>query len=147
MGIRNNVREAMLKAVPSLRAFAISLCGNVDRADDLAVPPEERTLMGGKNVGRRRRLPQRLAKAVDLAALQVDAGKQRSRNAPAAFREQPPGLLGSLDVSGKQDHAGRLCFFQQGAQPRIHLGRIEAKDQQLSDFCATGLDFAGGHGS
>jgi RNA polymerase sigma-70 factor, ECF subfamily len=35
MGPRNNVKEAMLEAVPSLRAFAISLCGNVDRADDL----------------------------------------------------------------------------------------------------------------
>jgi RNA polymerase sigma-70 factor (ECF subfamily) len=30
-----SVREAMLAAVPGLRAFAISLCGNVDRADDL----------------------------------------------------------------------------------------------------------------
>ena len=29
------VSEVMLQAVPSLRAFAISLCGNVDRADDL----------------------------------------------------------------------------------------------------------------
>ena len=29
------LRQAMLAAVPSLRAFAISLCGNVDRADDL----------------------------------------------------------------------------------------------------------------
>lgn len=29
------VRKAVLAAVPSLRAFAISLCGNVDRADDL----------------------------------------------------------------------------------------------------------------
>jgi RNA polymerase sigma-70 factor (ECF subfamily) len=28
-------RTTMLAAVPSLRAFAISLCGNVDRADDL----------------------------------------------------------------------------------------------------------------
>jgi RNA polymerase sigma-70 factor, ECF subfamily len=28
-------RDVMLAAVPSLRAFAISLCGNVDRADDL----------------------------------------------------------------------------------------------------------------
>jgi RNA polymerase sigma-70 factor, ECF subfamily len=35
MGLRKNVRETMLEAVPSLRAFAISLCGNVDRADDL----------------------------------------------------------------------------------------------------------------
>lgn len=29
------VRQAVLNAIPSLRAFAISLCGNVDRADDL----------------------------------------------------------------------------------------------------------------
>src|SRR5882757_3546774 len=29
------VREELLGAVPSLRAFAISLCGNVDQADDL----------------------------------------------------------------------------------------------------------------
>jgi RNA polymerase sigma-70 factor (ECF subfamily) len=36
MSPRNkNVRDVMLAAVPSLRAFAISLCGNVDRADDL----------------------------------------------------------------------------------------------------------------
>jgi len=31
----DDVREAMLAAVPNLRAFAISLCGNVDRANDL----------------------------------------------------------------------------------------------------------------
>ena len=31
----DSVRKAVLGAVPSLRAFAISLCGNVDRADDL----------------------------------------------------------------------------------------------------------------
>ena len=33
--LNKNVRDVMLAAVPSLRAFAISLCGNVDRADDL----------------------------------------------------------------------------------------------------------------
>src|SRR5712675_3318473 len=35
MTLAPSVREAMLAAVPSLRAFAISLSGNVDRADDL----------------------------------------------------------------------------------------------------------------
>jgi RNA polymerase sigma-70 factor, ECF subfamily len=35
MSLNPTVRDAMLSAVPSLRAFAISLCGNVDRADDL----------------------------------------------------------------------------------------------------------------
>lgn len=31
----STAREELLSAVPSLRAFAISLCGDVDRADDL----------------------------------------------------------------------------------------------------------------
>jgi RNA polymerase sigma-70 factor, ECF subfamily len=35
MNIDPETRDAVLGAVPSLRAFAISLCGNVDRADDL----------------------------------------------------------------------------------------------------------------
>ena len=35
MTLTPSVREAMLGAVPSLRAFAISLSGSVDRADDL----------------------------------------------------------------------------------------------------------------
>jgi RNA polymerase sigma-70 factor, ECF subfamily len=35
MALDASVRDAILAAVPSLRAFAISLCGNVDRADDL----------------------------------------------------------------------------------------------------------------
>ncbi len=30
-----DTRAAILKAIPSLRAFAISLAGSVDRADDL----------------------------------------------------------------------------------------------------------------
>jgi RNA polymerase sigma-70 factor, ECF subfamily len=48
MGLRKNVREAMLEAVPSLRAFAISLCGNVDRADDLV---QETLLRAWGNMG------------------------------------------------------------------------------------------------
>ena len=35
MTLQPTVRDAMLATVPSLRAFAISLSGNVDRADDL----------------------------------------------------------------------------------------------------------------
>jgi RNA polymerase sigma-70 factor, ECF subfamily len=35
MSLDPTIRDSMLAAVPSLRAFAISLCGNVDRADDL----------------------------------------------------------------------------------------------------------------
>jgi RNA polymerase sigma-70 factor (ECF subfamily) len=35
MTVGPEIRDSILAAVPSLRAFAISLCGNVDRADDL----------------------------------------------------------------------------------------------------------------
>ncbi len=35
MNLDPSVREAVLAAVPNLRAFAISLSGNIDRADDL----------------------------------------------------------------------------------------------------------------
>src|SRR5215218_315757 len=33
--ITPEIREGLLAAIPSLRAFAVSLCGNRDRADDL----------------------------------------------------------------------------------------------------------------
>src|SRR5580698_2023591 len=48
MSPHKNVREVMLAAVPSLRAFAISLCGNVDRADDLV---QEALLRALGNIG------------------------------------------------------------------------------------------------
>jgi RNA polymerase sigma-70 factor (ECF subfamily) len=35
MPMDGSIRQAVLNAIPRLRAFAISLCGNVDRADDL----------------------------------------------------------------------------------------------------------------
>jgi RNA polymerase sigma factor (sigma-70 family) len=41
------VRRAVLGAIPRLRAFAISLCGNVDRADD---PVQETTLRAFANI-------------------------------------------------------------------------------------------------
>jgi RNA polymerase sigma-70 factor (ECF subfamily) len=35
MALDPEIRDGMLATVPRLRAFAVSLCGNVDRADDL----------------------------------------------------------------------------------------------------------------
>src|ERR671912_2798950 len=40
------LRDALLAAVPSLRAFAISLCGQMDRADDLVQETLLRALTG-----------------------------------------------------------------------------------------------------
>lgn len=35
MSVSNELRQALLDTIPSLRAFAMSLCGNATRADDL----------------------------------------------------------------------------------------------------------------
>src|SRR5512134_3717700 len=48
MTLDPSVRDAILATVPSLRAFAISLCGNVDRADDLV---QETLLRALANIG------------------------------------------------------------------------------------------------
>jgi RNA polymerase sigma-70 factor, ECF subfamily len=48
MSLDPSVRDAILATVPSLRAFAISLCGNVDRADDLV---QETLLRALANIG------------------------------------------------------------------------------------------------
>src|SRR5246127_3891438 len=46
--VEASVRDALLGAVPNLRAFAISLCGNIDRADDLV---QETLLRALANIG------------------------------------------------------------------------------------------------
>jgi RNA polymerase sigma-70 factor, ECF subfamily len=48
MSLDPSLREAVLAAVPKLRAFAISLSGNVDRADDLV---QETLLRALANIG------------------------------------------------------------------------------------------------
>jgi RNA polymerase sigma-70 factor (ECF subfamily) len=55
MTMRPSVRDAMLAAVPSLRAFAISLCGNVDRADDLVQETLLRAMANIDSYRKRRR--------------------------------------------------------------------------------------------
>lgn len=35
MALSREMHDAILATIPSLRAFAVSLCGNIDRADDL----------------------------------------------------------------------------------------------------------------
>jgi len=42
------IRTALIAAIPNLRAFAISLCGNTDRADDLV---QETLMKAWGNIG------------------------------------------------------------------------------------------------
>jgi hypothetical protein len=46
-------------------------------------------------------------------------------------------LFGALDVPSEQDHSRGLQPREQGTEPRLHFGAIEANDEQLPDFLET----------
>lgn len=48
IGAPQEIRTALVAAIPNLRAFAISLCGNADRADDLV---QETLVKAWGNIG------------------------------------------------------------------------------------------------
>ena len=48
IGASKDIRVALIAAIPNLRAFAISLCGNADRADDLV---QETLMKAWGNIG------------------------------------------------------------------------------------------------
>jgi len=75
-----------------------------------------------------------VAEAVYLAAFEINAGEERRLDAFLAFAQQAVRLTGGSDVAGKQDHAGRLDFCEQGSEARGHLGRVEADDEELADL-------------
>ena len=48
MTVSDEVRQGLLRNIPSLRAFAVSLCGNLERADDLV---QETLMKAWANIG------------------------------------------------------------------------------------------------
>ena len=74
MKLDPSMREAVLAAVPSLRAFAISLSGNVDRADDLVQETLLRALVNIDSFEPSSNMP-----AIRISGVRLDG--QRSRHA------------------------------------------------------------------
>ncbi len=85
----------------------------------------------GKDIRRRRRRPEHVAKAIDSSALKIDAGKQRHRDALLTLTQQPPSLLRALDIAREENDSRRLQPPKQGSEPRRHLGAVEANNQKL----------------
>src|SRR5258708_38990375 len=95
---------------------------------------EEPPMFRCEPVCRGRRWAERVAKAVNAPAFEIDAGEQRCGNALLAVAQQSPGLVCGLYVAREQDPARRLQSLEQGSEARRHLCAVKADDQKLADL-------------
>src|SRR5882724_9053754 len=106
------------------------------RANDASVLTEERAVAGGKDLCRRWCGPEHVAETVYGSAFEVYTSEEVCRDVFLAVAQEATRLLGTCDVARKQDHAGWLDACEQRSETRIHLGAVEADDQELADLFA-----------
>ena len=170
MSPHNNVRDVMLAAVPSLRAFAISLCGNVDRADDLVQDALLRALANlgsfepGTNMsawlltilrnGFRSEYRKRRREVEDadgsyaerLTSLPEQTGHLEMNEFRQALKSLPPDQCESLILVGASgfsyEEAAQICGCVVGTiKSRVNRARIRlAKVLSIEDYSDFGPD-------
>ena len=85
MTLDTGTRDGMLAAGPSLRAFAVSLCGNVDRADDLVQETLMRALANRNRSGQAPTSPRGCSRSCATISVPSSAsGAARSKMPMAA---------------------------------------------------------------
>lgn len=163
------MQDSLLAAVPGLRSFAISLCGNVDRADDLVQETLLRaidkihTFQPGTNLfgwlstilrnhfitefrKRRNEVEDADGRYMDsLTSIPDQESRVEFEDFRTAFETLPPDqqeallLVGALGLS--YDEAAIICGIPVGTiRGRIHRAR-----QQLSRFVARDQTAASSH--
>ena len=167
---RNDVRDAMLAAVPGLRAFAISLCGNIDRADDLVQETLMRALANlssfepGTNMSawlftilrnlfrseyrKRRREVEDAdgAYAASLASLPEQTSRLEINEFREALKSLPPEQRESLILVGASgfsyEEAAQICGCAIGTiKSRVNRARTRlAEILSIEDSCDFGPD-------
>jgi RNA polymerase sigma-70 factor, ECF subfamily len=141
------VKEAMLRLVPNLRAFAVSLCGNIERADDLV---QETLLKAWNNIDdfeegtnlrawlftilrntyfsecrrRRREVEDRDGtKALDLAVHPGQQGHLDMEDFRAALNQLPPDQREALVLVG----AAGFSYEEAAAISQCAVGTIKSR--------------------
>ncbi len=114
-----NLKSDLLAAIPSLRAFAVSICGNSDRADDLV---QETLVKAWGNLGS-------FAEGTNLTAwlftilrnIYYSEFRKRRREAP-----DPDGIIAGRLIAPESQHAHMdFLDFQQALQ-KLPLDQREA---------------------
>ena len=102
-------------------------------ANDASVLAEELAEAGGKDLRGRRSRTEHVAEAIYRSAFEVYTRKEQRCDLFLAIAQELMRLRSARDVAGKQDHSRRLDAREQGCETRIHLGAVEADDQELAD--------------
>ena len=109
------VKDGMLRLVPNLRAFAVSLCGNIERADDLV---QETLLKAWNNIDDfQEGTNLRAWLFTILRNTYFSDCRRRRREVEDRDGSQGGGPLGAPGAAGTPRHGG----FPQGA--RLPAGR------------------------
>ncbi len=130
------LRDSMLAAVPRLRAFAISLCGNVERADDLV----QETLLRAMTHMDAFRPGSMIAWLITiLRNVFLGEWRRRRREIPdldgghAAKLTSQPAQTGGLEFGQLLEALGRLPIDQR--EPLILVGVSGLSYRQAAEIC------------
>ena len=94
MTLAPTMKEAMLGAIPSLRAFAISLSGNVERADDLVQETLMRAIAHADSFEPNTNMPAWLFTILRNRRTRPTWPEHAQRISGGDSRSKPPGWVG-----------------------------------------------------
>jgi RNA polymerase sigma-70 factor (ECF subfamily) len=132
------VREALLTAVPNLRAFAISLCGNIDRADDLVQETLLRALANISSFERGTNMSAWLFTILrNLFRSEYRKRRREVEDADGSYAERmksQPEQTGRLEFTEFRDALGKLPPDQREAL--ILVGASGFSYEEAAEICA-----------
>jgi RNA polymerase sigma-70 factor, ECF subfamily len=133
-----SVREALLTAVPNLRAFAISLCGNIDRADDLVQETLVRALANISSFERGTNMSAWLFTILrNLFRSEYRKRRREVEDADGSYAERmksQPEQTGRLEFTEFRDALGKLPPDQREAL--ILVGASGFSYEEAAEICA-----------
>jgi RNA polymerase sigma-70 factor, ECF subfamily len=139
LNVPPETQAAILKAIPSLRAFAISLSGNLDQADDLV---QEAIVRGLSNIGRFQTGTNMEAWLITILRNQFHTGFRKTRRevadpdgVMAGMLSTPPEQVGHLDFADLKSALVQLPMEQREALLLVSAEGLSY--EEVAEICGT----------
>jgi RNA polymerase sigma-70 factor, ECF subfamily len=142
MNLDPKVRDQMLATMPSLRAFAISLCGNIDRAEDLVQETLVRAMTHIDSFKPGTNMPAWLFTILrNLFRSEYRKRRREVEDAEGGYAERlksPPQQLGAVEFEEFRDALAKLPPDQREALILVGAAGFQYDDVAAIAGCAIG---------